>query len=187
VLIARPAKRDAATRFARDARVDLIEDGQAVGALVYEIGPETTTITLRGETFRAARECPRKDELLYQAGMRLALGGEKPAPNPILLIDASGRMLAKALEAGGRTAIAKGDDRFELRRRSVFSRRFDLYRDGNSAPLGSAGQGSFFSTSLTCDLKPEVPELLQAFLFALLFDMTFVGLDRSSGWSGQSA
>jgi hypothetical protein len=79
------------------------------------------------------------------------------------------------------------DDRFELRRRSMFSRRFDLYRDGIPVPLGSAGQESLFSISLTCDLKAEVPVLLQAFLFALLFDKTFVGLDRPSGWSGQNA
>ncbi len=55
MLIARPTKRDVKTRFARDARVDLIEDGEAIGGLVYEIGPEVATIALRGETFRAAQ------------------------------------------------------------------------------------------------------------------------------------
>ena len=93
-------------------------------------------------------------------------------------------MLAKALETGRGSAIAMGEDRFELRRHSVFSRRFDLYREGGSTPLGSVGQKSMFSTELTSDLPPEAPELLQAFLFALLFDMTFVSLDRSSHWSG---
>ena len=184
MLIARPAKRDAKTRFAADARVDYFRDGEPIGGLVYAIGPETATITLGGEVFRFARERPRKDEALTQAGIRVALGKVKPPPNPILLTDASGRMLAKALETGRGSAIAMGEDRFELRRHSVFSRRFDLYREGGSTPLGSVGQKSMFSTELTSDLPPEAPELLQAFLFALLFDMTFVSLDRSSHWSG---
>lgn len=60
MLIARPTKRDVKTRFARDARVELAEDGEAIGGLVYEIGPEAATIALRGETYRAARERPRR-------------------------------------------------------------------------------------------------------------------------------
>ncbi len=184
MLIARAAKRDSKTRFARDARVDLIEDGEAVGAIGYAIGPETATISLRGETYGSGRAKPRRDVVLYRAAIRLARGGQPPPPNPILLTDAAGRVLGEALETGKQTLIRMGDEKFEFRRRSLFSRRFDLAREGDPAPLGSAGRKSLFSTELTCDLPPEVPTLLQAFLFALLFDMTFVALDRSSQSSG---
>jgi len=180
MLIARGAKRDAKTRFAHDARVDLMENGCAICGIVYAIGQETATIALRGETYRMARERPRKDEALYQAAIRLTSGGEAPRPNPIRLTDGSGRALAEALETGKRTVIRAGDDRFEFRRRSLFSRRFDLYREGSSTSLGSAGQKSLLSTLTTSDLAPEVPAWLQAFLIALLFDMTFVALDRSN-------
>jgi hypothetical protein len=184
MMTARSAKRDAATRFARDARVDLFDGEEAIGSLVYEIGPETATIALSGETYRAARERPRKDEALYQAAIRLASGGEKPPANPILLTDANGRVLARAEDAGKGIAIRSGGELYEFRRRSIFSRRYDLYRQGSARPLGSAGQRSLFSTSMTSDLPSEIPALLRAFLFALLFDMTFVALDRSSRIAG---
>ncbi len=184
MLIARGARRDAKSRFARDARVDLIEDGEAIGAIVYAIGSETATIIVRGAAYRAEPERPRKDEALYRVAIRLARGGKPPPPNPILLTDASGRGLAEALDAGKGTRIRMGGETFRFRRRSLISRRFDLSREGSSAPLGSAGQKSLFSTVLTSDLPPEVPTLMQAFLFALLFDMTFVALDRSSQSSG---
>ncbi len=83
------------------------------------------------------------------------------------------------METGRLTLIRMGDNRFEFRRRSILSRRFDLTREGSTAAPGSTGQKSMFSTSLTSDLPPEVPTLLQAFLLALMFDMTFVVLDRS--------
>ena len=180
MLIARATKRDGKTRFARDARVDLIEDGEAIGAIVYAIGPETATITLRGETYRSGRAKPRRDSVLFRAAVWLARGGEAPPPNPILLTDAAGRSLAEALESNRGALIRMGDQKFEFRRRSPFSRRYDLYREGISGALGSSGQKSLFSTVLTSDLAPEVPALLQAFLFALLLDITFVALDRSS-------
>ncbi len=180
MMIARPAKRDAATRFARDARVDLFDGEQAIGGLIYEIGPETATIALSGETYCVARERPRKDETRYQAAIRLAGGGEKPPANPILLTDATGRVLACAENADKSIAISSGGRLFEFRRRSFLSRRYDLYRQGSATPVGSAGQRSLFATSMTSDLPSEIPALLQAFLFALLFDITFVAMDRSS-------
>jgi len=57
--------------------------------------------------------------------------------------------------------IWAGDDRFEFRRRSLFSRRFDLYREGSSTPLGWVGQKSLLPTLMTSDSPPEVPAWLQ--------------------------
>ena len=120
MLIARRAKRDAKTRFARDARADLIEDGEAIGAIAYAIGPETATITVRGETYRAGRARPRKDEVLYRLAIRLARGGKPPPPNPIQLTNSAGCGLGEALETGRRTLIRMGDEKFEFRRRPLF-------------------------------------------------------------------
>ena len=125
-----------------------------------------------------------KDEMAASAAVRALRGGEKPRPNPVVLTDASGRPLARALEEKGGFGIEAGGERFAFSRRSLSSRRFDLIRKGGATPLGSAGQKSLFSTHLTADLPPEVPEWLQAFLLALLYDKTFVELDRSSVTSG---
>jgi hypothetical protein len=59
--------------------------------------------------------------------------------------------------------------------------RLELFdEEGPIGALGSAGQRSSFSTWLTSVLPPEIAPLLQAFLFALLLDATFVALDRST-------
>ena len=146
--------------------------------------PETATIEVRGAAYDAARERPRKDETAVRAAIRIARGGEKPPPNPIVLIDAAARPLARALEDGGGFAIGAGGHTFELRRRSPFSRRYDLSRTRDGTRLGTVGQKSLFSTHLTSDLPSEVPEWLQAFLFVLLYDKTFVELDLLGGAGG---
>ena len=180
MLIARASKRDAATQFKFDARVDFILDGEAIGGLVYTIGRETAEITLRGAAYRMARERARTYELLFRMAVRVVRGQEKPGPNPIRLTDAAGRILASAEEAPRGTAISFGGERFAFRRRSVFSPRYDLYAENGEQPLGSAGQRSLFSTSLTAEFSPDLSELLQAFLLTLIYDMTFVALDQSS-------
>ncbi len=91
MLIGRVAKRDKKAQFAVDARLDIVEDGETIGGVVYAVRAEMATIALGGESWRAARARPRRDEALWRAAIRLATGGEKPPPNPILLTDASGR------------------------------------------------------------------------------------------------
>ena len=142
MLIARASKRDASARFKRDARVDLILDGEAIGGLVYAIGPETAEITLRGAAYRMARERARKDEALFGMAVRVVRGQEKPGPNPIRLTDTAGRILASAEEAPRGAAISFGGERFAFRRRSAFSPRYDLYAENREQPLGSVGQRS---------------------------------------------
>ncbi len=180
MLIARPAQRDRETFFKIDARFDLVADEVVVGGLVYLIRPETAEISLRNAQYRAGRARPRQDDTPLGRAIRLVKGQANQGPNPILLTNSDGRVHAQAEERRGAAWIEAAGRTFEMRRRSAFSRRFDLYLEKGGEPVGSVGQTSAVSTSLTADCLPEVGELIQAFLIALLIDATFVALDRSS-------
>jgi hypothetical protein len=179
VLEARPAKRDAANRFSRDVRYEIYEADAPIGALVYDIKSERATLTIRGRPFTAARERPRQDEAVYRAAMRKLSGAEKPPNDPMLLKDADGAVIAQGESKG--TAgwlIARGEERFDMRRRSAFSRLYDLYREGQSRALGAIGPKAFFTTRFHVDLPDEFDALFQAFTIALHTDLTFVALSR---------
>jgi hypothetical protein len=177
MLEARPAKRDATNRFSRDVRYDVFEADAKVGALVYDIKSESGTLNVRGQAFTAARERKRQDELLHQAALRALSGGEKPPTNPVLLKDAGGAVLAQAQSKGAAGwLIARGDEAFELRRRSAFSRLYDFYRQGQGQALGSVGPRKFFTTRFHVDLPSEFDAPFQVFTIALHTDLTFVAL-----------
>jgi hypothetical protein len=179
MLEARPAKRDAASRFRRDVRYAIFERGAAIGGLVYDIKAESATLTVHGQAFTAARERPRHDEALHQAALRNLAGGAKPATNPVLLKDAGGAVLAQAQSNGvAGWLIARGDEAFELRRRSAFSRLYDFYRQGQGQALGAVGPRRVFTTRFHVDLPNEFDAPFQAFAIALHTDLTFVALSR---------
>jgi hypothetical protein len=172
MLVARPTRRVAKTLLRSDACADLFADEQKVGFLVYRSYATDATIELRGQTFRASRALSRIEEMGFRGVMRF-LRGEKAAPNPITLSDAVGRPIARAVDVGWLFVIDTDGERFEFRPRSLISRRFDLSREGGATPLGSVGPKSPISTNLIADLPPDVPELLQAFLFVLVYDKGF--------------
>ena len=180
MLAARPTKRDATNRFSRDVRYDIDEAEAAIGALVYDIKSESATLTVRGQAFTAARERARRDEALCQAALRKLSGGEKPPANPVALREAGGAVLARAESKGaaGRL-IARGEEAFELRRRSALSRLYDLYRQGQGEALGSAGPRKFFAARLHADLPSEFDAPFQVFAVALHTDLTFVELAKT--------
>jgi hypothetical protein len=178
MLEARPAKRAAEHRFARDARMDVFEADAAIGGLVYDIKSESATLDVGGDRFTCARAHPRQDERLYQAAARKLARGAKPPANPLLLRDAGEAVLAQADANGAGWVIALDDDALELRRRSAFSRIYDLYRRGQGAVLGWVGQKSFFTSRFHVDLPREFNFPFQIFTFVLLLDRTFVSLDR---------
>ena len=185
MLEARPAKRDATNRFSRDVRYAVYEADAAIGALVYDIKSESATLDVRGQAFAAARERKRQDEVLYQAALRKLSGGEKPPANPVVLKDADGAVLAQAESKGvAGWRIARGEEAFELRRRSAFSRLYDLYSQGRVEALGSVGQRKLFTTRLHVDLPSEFDTPFQIFMLALLTDLTFVSLEHTSQFSG---
>ncbi|MGD0763025.1 MAG: hypothetical protein ABR929_07525 [Roseiarcus sp.] len=98
----------------------------------------------------------------------------------MLLKDAGGAILARAESKGAAGwLIARGEEPFDLRRRSAFSRLYDLYRQGQGEGLGSAGPRKFFTTRLHVDLPNEFDAPFQVFAIALHTDLTFVELSKT--------
>ena len=181
MLEARPAKRDATNRFKRDVRYDIYDAEAKIGALVYDSDSESATLDVRGQAFTAARERKREHEVPWQFVLRKFAGREKPPANPVLLKDASGAVLAQAesKEAAG-WLVARGDEAFELRRRSLVSGLYDLYRQGQSQALGAVG-GGYLRAPLQVDLPNEFDELFQVFVIALYTDSRVIAANDDSG------
>jgi len=185
MLEARPAKRDATNRFKRDVRYDIYDAEAKIGALVYDSKSESATLDVRGQAFTAARERKRRHEVPWQFLWRKLSGGQKPPANPVLLKDASGAVLAQAESKGAAGwLVARGDEAFELRRRSLVSRLYDLYRQGQSEALGAIGAEGFFKAPLQVDLPNEFDELFQVFVIALYTDLIAVAANDDGGASG---
>ena len=184
MLEARPAKRDATNRFKRDVRYEIYAAGAKVGALVYDAKSESATLDVRGRAFTAGRERKREREVPWQFVLRKLSGREKPPANPVLLKDASDAVLAQA-ESKGATGwlVARGDDAFEWRRRSLVSGFYDLYRQGQNEALGVIGVGGL-RAPLQVDLPNEFDELFQVFAIALYTDLIAVAANDDGGASG---
>jgi hypothetical protein len=181
MLEARPAKRDATNRFKRDMRYDIYDAQTKVGALVYDAKSESATLDVRGRAFSAAREHERRREVPWQFLWRKLSGGQKPPANPVLLKDASGAVLAQAESKGvAGWLVARGDEAFELRRRSLVSGHYDLYRPGQSQALGAVG-GGYLRAPLQVDLPGEFDELFQVFVIALYTDARVVAANDDPG------
>jgi hypothetical protein len=181
MLEARPAKRDATNRFRRDVRYDIYDAQAKIGALVYDIKSERATLDVRGQSFTAARERKRQEGVLHQAALRKLSRGETLPANPVVLKDAGGAVLAQAETKGAAGwLIARGDEGFEMRRRSAFSRLYDFYRQGQGQALGAIGPRNFFATRLHVDLPGEFDPPFQVFTIALHTDLTFVALEGLS-------
>lgn len=156
-----------------------------VGALVYDSKLESATLDVRGQAFTAARERKREHEVPWQFVLRKLSGREKPPVNPVLLKDASGALLAQAESKGAAGwLVARGDEAFELRRRSLVSGLYELYRQGQSEALGAVSAGAFFKAPLQVDLPNEFDELFQVFVIALYTDLIVVVANDDGGASG---
>ena len=185
MLEARPAKRDGTNRFKRDVRYDIYDAEAKIGALVYDSKSESATLDVRGQAFTAARERKREHEVPWQFVLRKLSGREKPPANPVLLKDASGAVLARAESKGAAGwLVARGDEAFELRRRSLVSGLYELCRQGQSEALGAIGAEGFFKAPLQVDLPNEFDELFQVFVIALYTDLIAVAANDDGGASG---
>jgi hypothetical protein len=185
MLEARAAKHDASFwRMRRDVRCDIYDAQGKIGALVYDAKSESATLDVRGRAFTAARERKREREVPWQFVLRKLSGREKPPANPVLLKDANGAVLARAESKGGAGwLVARGDEAFELRRRSLISGFYDLYRQGQSQALGAVGAGEL-RAPLQVDLPNEFDEIFQVFVIALHTDMKVVAANDDGGASG---
>src|SRR6476659_7639725 len=123
MLTTRPAKRDKAGFFNTDLMLDILDEGNPVGSLVYDKKMLAASITLGGRSYTVARD--RGDEMVYQALIRVMTGGEKPPANPWVLKDAEGRTLAMGEQVKQSFAVSRGEESFKFRK---VSRPYHLFR-----------------------------------------------------------
>lgn len=182
MLTTRPANRDKVSFLNLDLRLDLLENDRPIGLLVYERKPRRGTLTHGDRSYIMARSSEQSDERLYQALFRVATGSGKPPINPFALTDETGQVLALAARHKSAFAVSHGQDRFILRKSSLLSPLYRLYRQdddqrGDGQPLGSVGQRKLLSQTMQVDVPRIFDPAFQAFLLVLLLDAS---LDSSN-------
>jgi hypothetical protein len=187
MLTTRPANRDKVSFLNLDLRLDLLDDDRPIGQLVYERKPRRGTLTHGERRYIMARSSEQPDEKLYQALFRVATDSGKPPVNPYALKDQAGQVLALAARHKSAFAVSHGDDRFILRKSSLLSPLYHLYRQDRDQPqddhpvdsqsLGSVGQRKLLSQVMQIDLPTTFDLALQVFLLVLLIDAS---LDSSN-------
>jgi hypothetical protein len=182
MLTTRPANRDKVSFLNLDLRLDLLENDRPVGLLVYERKPRRATLTHGDRSYIMVRSSEQPDERLYQALLRAVTGSGKPPANPFALTDEAGQVLALAARHKSAFAVSHGDDRFILRKSSLLSPLYHLYRQdddqrGDDQPLGLVGQRKLLSQTMQIDLPKTFDLAFQAFLLVLLIDAS---LDSSN-------
>ena len=179
MLTTRPGKRDKVGFFNTDLIYDILDQGDAIGNLVYDKKNLRGSLTVGDQTYTVARTTDRQDERLYQALIRMMTRAEKPPANPIALKNAAGETLALAERTKHGFAVSRADESFAFRKPSPMSRPFHLYRLDENQSLGSVGQQKFFSRTLTMNLPPEFDPAFQAFLLVLLLNLTMEILEKT--------
>jgi hypothetical protein len=172
MITTRRGKREGRGLFSHELVFDLLEEERPIGRLVYDGRERRGTLALGERSFVIARRSQRGDELPYQMLLRLLTGRPKPPPNPMLLADAAGAVLAEAEPRRGSFAVSRGTERYTLRRAGAMQRPFRLYPEGSDQPLGSVGQAKLLTTSLHADFPPQVDAAFQLFLLVLVIDLS---------------
>jgi hypothetical protein len=180
MLITRPARRDNVGLLDRHLRLDICEDAQPRGTLVFDPKERSGAITVDDATFVAARLSRKPDEMLYQTLLRLMSGAAKPPANPFALRNAEGQVLALAERHGESFVVTRGAENYTLRKPGIFKRLFELYPEGQAQPLGTVGQAKFFTRQLQMDLPASLPAAFQVFLLTLILDLTMQNMDSAS-------
>ena len=170
MLVARPSKRSWAEQLAIDYRFDIVAGERQLGRLVCRMKDLGATIELGGDTFVVEHVQGAESELGYEAVVRLARGRPKPPPGRHEMKDAAGNLLAVAEQQGEVFQVTRGAERFRFAKgRSRLN--FNLWREGEPAPLGSIGQQRFWTTRMTLDLPDGFDPPFQAFLLVVLLGL----------------
>lgn len=181
MLTTRPTKRDKVGLFNTDMMFDIVDGETPIGSVVYDKKARRAMLGFGGRTYTVERSSDRGDEMVYQALLRVLTGGQKPPPNPFALKDDAGRTLALAEPVKNGFAVSRGEESFSFRK---VGRPYQLHRQGRDQSLGTVGRTGFFSGTLHMDLPAEFDPPFQAFLLALLLDVTMQSLDNSASYSG---
>jgi hypothetical protein len=123
MLTTRPGKRDKVGFLNTDMILDILDEGDDIGRLVYSKKHLRGSLTLNDRCYVTERLTDRPDERLYQALIRVMTGGAKPGVDPYALKDAGGQVLALGERIGQGFAVSRGDQSFSLRKPSPFRDR----------------------------------------------------------------
>lgn len=171
MLTARGAKRDTASQFKLDRRLDILDDSKLIGQLECNLSATQAALIVDDKSYTMEATEPGQDEPLAELLRRNADGRAKFPSKALALKDADGRTVALAAQVKSNFMAAHQSDAFMLRKASFFSPAYHLYRPNSDQPLGSVGQKSVFNRTLHIDLPAELDAPFRVFLLVLTLNL----------------
>jgi hypothetical protein len=171
MLTARGAKRDTTTRFKLDRHLDILDEGKPIGQLACDLGSTQAAFTIDDQSYTMEAVEAEPGEPLAELLRPHTEGRAKPASKAFALKDTTGHTQALAKQVKSSFVVAHTGTAFVLRKASLFSPPYLLYRTDGDQPLGSVGQKSFLNRTLHMDLPAELDAAFQAFLLMLALQL----------------
>lgn len=170
MLTARGAKRDTTSHLKLVRHLDILDDGKPIGQLACDMGSTQAAFTIDDRSYTMEAVEAVAGEPLAELLRQHTEGRAKPASKAFALKD-TGHTLALAKQVKSSFVVVHAGNAFVLRKASLFSPPYLLYRTDADQPLGSVGQKSFFNRTLHMDLPTELAATFQAFLLMLALQL----------------
>ena len=183
MLTARGARRDAASQFKLDRRLDIFDDDRLIGELSCDMGATQAALTVNATPYTMASAAADEPGPLAELLQQAADAGGKRAGAALALKDAGGQTRALARQVRSSFMVAHEGEVFTLRKGSFFSPAYLLRRSGSDQSLGSVGQKSLFSRTLHMDLPSGFDAAFQVFLLLLSLNMAMQRAASQSSYS----
>src|SRR5690348_7339497 len=120
MLTARGARRDAASQFKLDRRLDILEDGRPIGQLSCDMGATQAALTVNDRSYTMAASAADPHEPLA-ALLQAADARARRTGTMLALKDADGHTRALAQQTRSSFLVAHDGSVFTLRKGSFFS------------------------------------------------------------------
>jgi len=180
MLTARGAKRDLASQFKLDRRLDLFDDGRLIGQLACDVGATQAALSVNDKPYTMAAAAAEQNEPLAELLQQAAASHAKRDGAALALKDADGHTRALAQRVKSSFMVAHEGTVFTLRKSSFFSLPYHLYRTGSEQSLGTVGQKSRFNRTLFMDLPADFDTAFQVFLLLLSLHIAMQRLGSQS-------
>jgi hypothetical protein len=167
MLTAHGAKRDTASQFKLDRRLDILDDGKLIGQLACDMGATQAALTIDDRSYTMAATAAEQREPLGELLHKAVDTRAKRPDKAFALKDADGDTRALAQRVKSTFMVAHEGTVFVLRKASFFSPPYNLYRTSSDQLLGSVGQKALFNRTLHMDLPAGFDAAFQVFLLVL--------------------
>jgi len=169
MLIAKPAsKKNRTSPLRSPLTLDILDGEIDIGEMGLSRRDYNGYVSFGERRYTVERSRP-EENAAWRALVALAHGRtpEKALPNPFLLKDAAGAIVATALPGRKGVALSHAGHDYRFKRVGFFNTAWSLYPPEGDTQLGTIAKKAAFSFTVLLDLPPGLDKAVQVFLLWL--------------------